>query len=226
MREGYIVVLFFMEKLTYRLITPVGVYLKSKHNTPTEGNNMKKFFKVTGSVIGGIFAMGIIGAACTDEDVSKTKEPAKQEVKQEVKVDQKQKVQEFHNELTRIETSFKPIMSEVETALRNNDAFTAYDASVKAHAAAKSISYEYSKMKVPGGLDEEVETLLKKAKQDMQTSYYVKKQAIESLQKFLDDRKPSDQQDFKNKSNSAQAYTLGATMKIFQAQQKAGAVEK
>lgn len=175
---------------------------------------MKKFLKTIGFIIGGLFVLLLVVAIFSSPTEVST--PA---VSQNVQdggeisnktIEQQEKVQEFYDKIINIEKPFFQYLDELETALASNDIFTVYEASTKAHTVAKNIMLEYSKLEVPSGLDKEVKNLLKEASTNMQTAYYVKKEGLESLQKFLDDKKPSELQNFKDKSNSAQGYVIKA----------------
>lgn len=196
---------------------------------------IKKLFKISLYSIGGLFLLGIIAAACSDEEVEKTKKepikveakketPKKEEVNKEIikKDNRKKEVKQVIDKMLAMDKNFEPKWNAVVDAMSKNDRYKTYEASALAHAEAKRIWLEFNKVEIPKGLDKEVEDNLKAAKEELQLVYFMKKEAIESMQEFLDNNKPSDLQKFKDKTTSSSSYMFSASAKLVKVKQLVG----
>lgn len=191
---------------------------------------MKKFIKKLVKFglysIGGLFLLGMVAAACSDEEVEKEPvkvEKQKTEVKKEVvKKDHKEDVKKFEEQLLAVDRNYDVKWNAVTEAMKSNDRYKTYEASTLAHKEAKRIWQAYNDIDVPKGLDKEVEKNLKDAKQELQLAYYMKKEAIEAMQEFLDSNKPSKLQKFKDDSASSSSYMYSATAKLLKAKTLVG----
>lgn len=203
---------------------------------------IKKLFKVGLYSIGGLFLLGIIAAACSDEEVKEEKtvkqveekveaEPIKkkakdnEEKKAKPAVDHKPAIVQFEKQALALDKEFQPTWKEVQDKLNASDRYGAYDASVKAYNEAERIWLAYSKIEIDDSLPNDVKKLLDDAQTDLQLNYYMKKQAIKAMQKGLDENKPSDLADFKEKLSQAQGYMYSGVAKMTEAKIKVGIIK-
>lgn len=99
--------------------------------------------------------------------------------------------------------------------------YDVYSAASTAKDKCKEVQFAMNKIKTPD-VPKEIKKLLDDTKLEIGTAYMVKAEALDSAMKFLDNQKPSDMQNFKDKIKSSDSFTMGAVLKLYQAKERAG----
>ena len=109
------------------------------------------------------------------------------------------------------------------TSMENGTAsiYDVYSAASTAKNRCKDVQFAMSKINTPD-VPKEIRILLNDVKTDLSTGYMVKDEALDSAMKFLDNQKPSDMQNFKDKIKSSDSFIMEAVVKLMQAKEKAG----
>ncbi|TEB13335.1 hypothetical protein [Pelotomaculum propionicicum] len=160
----------------------------------------------------------------TDKPV--TTEPASQTSAASLTEAQKAEILEFEKQVfatEKIATNAIEIYTTKMSDMGNGKAtiYEVYSAASKAKDKCKETQFAMSKVKTPQ-TTKEINKLLDDTKSEIGTAYMLKAEALDSVMKFLDDQKPSDMQNFKDKIKSADSFIMGAVMKLYQAKEKAG----
>jgi hypothetical protein len=139
---------------------------------------------------------------------------------------QKAEILEFEKQIyatEKIASSAMEAYSAKATDMGNGNAsiYDVYSAASMAKDRCKEVQFAMSKIKTPD-VPKEISTLLVDVKMDLSTGYMIKAEALDSAMKFLDNQKPSDMQNFKDKIKRSDSLIMGAVVKLMQAKEKAG----
>lgn len=97
-----------------------------------------------------------------------------------------------------------------------------YSATADAKDACDGVMMAYSRLETPQDLPQEVRDMLDKARDDLSTAYYLKREAFGSMEQFLDSQQPSKAQDYKDKMGEADTSTLAGVAELMQAREALG----
>lgn len=107
-------------------------------------------------------------------------------------------------------------------ATGNVSVFDLYTTVRRARQAAEEVRLAYSDLKAPKELPNDIQNLLKEVTDAAKTAYYLKGEALDHALKFLDNKKPSDLDGFKQKIAQATFMMLQGGLTLAQAKQNVG----
>jgi Ca2+/Na+ antiporter len=151
---------------------------------------------------------------------------AKAEAEAKAKAKQQQlyqkEVKQFESDLFAKDNKFHSAYKNAQDSLKSGNVYDAYDAFKLARAEASNEQLDVTSINVASDLPDDVKDLLDKTKDGMSTYYYTEKDGIDSMLKFMDDQKPSDASDAKDKFQMAQSFQFDAVAKLTEAKMKVG----
>lgn len=98
----------------------------------------------------------------------------------------------------------------------------AYEKTIATREKCEQVKKEVRFIRVPENLPPQVKSLLESARQDIALSYGKKVEALDSLLKFIDDNKPSDQHKFYEDFSASRGYATTAALNIIEAKRQSG----
>jgi len=100
--------------------------------------------------------------------------------------------------------------------------YDVYSLTKDAKTACQNVMLAYQKLSVPNDLPDDVKKHLSKAKSEASTAYYAKSEGLDSALRFLDNQKPSDLQEYKDKIAQSNRFMISASLELAEAKKLVG----
>lgn len=100
--------------------------------------------------------------------------------------------------------------------------YDVYSLTKDAKTECQNVMLAYQKLVVPDDLPKDVKTHLSKAKSEASTAYFAKTEGLDSALRFLDNQKPSDLQEYKDKIAQSNRFMISASLELAEAKKLVG----